>query len=70
MAQKEYQELGSTAACVMRGVSACGDYVPLVYHMLEDDAADTQASKDLFLGDSWFGSVNYCAAISKTGHHD
>lgn len=73
MMKKQYQELGSTAACVMRGVVASGDFVSLVEHESQntensDDVGDETFPK-LFLGDSWFGSVNACAAISKAGHH-
>lgn len=69
MEKKDYQELGSTAACMMRGVSGCGNYMSLVHHILEEDVSDTRASKRIFLSDSWFGSVNSCDSISKSGHH-
>ena len=73
MMKKQYQELGSTAACVMRGVVASGDFVSLVEHDSQntensDNVGDETLLK-LSLGDSWFGSVNACAAISKAGHH-
>ena len=68
MRRKPYQELGSTAACVLRGTVGCGDFVSLLQN-LDDVDADMPPSPKLFLGDSWFGSVNALTAIRCAGHH-
>ena len=68
MRRKPYQELGSTAACVLRGTVGCGDFVSLLQN-LDDVDGDMTPSPKLFLGDSWFGSINALTAISCAGHH-
>ena len=74
MSKKEYQQLGSTAACVMRAVSDTGDSseIPIWDEGNEDneDIEDIEANKPkLYLGDSWFGSSKAAANIAKAGHH-
>ena len=61
MATKEYQqELGATAACVLRGVKATGD---------SNSRPESNETGKLFLGDSWFGSVKAAANVALAGHH-
>ena len=65
MALKEHQRLGSTAACVMRGVQSCEKLprFPIAHNEEEE------VGKRLFFGDSWFGSVKAIAACAKAGYH-
>ena len=61
MATKEYQqELGATAVCALRGVMATGD---------SNSRVESIETGNLFLGDSWFGSVKSVANIALAGHH-
>lgn len=57
-----YQELGSTAACVLRGVKDTSSFLTIL-----SDAEDK--SPRLYFGDSWFGSVKAAIAVVKAGHH-
>ena len=68
MRKKPYQELGSTAACVLRGVMSSCKYMQLLQDNTVGDE-DLPPSPKLYLGDSWFGSVNALVALSKPGHH-
>ena len=57
-----FPELGATAGCVMRGVKNCEKY--------ESKSDNNKSSRtDLWLGDSWFGSVKACASVGRAGHH-
>lgn len=64
MSTKENQQLGSTAACVVRGVQSIEMLTrfPTVRH------EDQEMSKRLYFGDSWLGSVKVCAAVAKADH--
>ena len=57
------EEFGVTASCMIRGVE----------HLEEFEFVDCtylpSLQPRLFLGDSWFGSVNATYQISKLGHH-
>ena len=68
MANKEHQDLGSTCACVLRGVAETSKYKSFP---IEDDTQDTaeQDRKRLYFGDSWFGSVKAVANVGKSGNH-
>ena len=70
MQSKQFQSLGSTAACTLRGVVYSCEYqhLPVVP---DADATDTIECdrKRLWLGDSWFGSVKTVANIGKMGQH-
>ena len=63
MAKKDFFiELGATAGCVMRGVKNGEKY--------ESESDNNESTKkDLWLGDSWFGSVKACASVGRAGHH-
>ena len=51
-----------TAGCVMRGVKNGEKY--------ETELENNERSRrDLWLGDSWFGSVQACVNVSKAGHY-
>ena len=66
MSKKDfYRELGATSSCVMRGVK-CGEKFELAVDQHDDT---TPTKTDLWLGDSWFGSVKACANVAKAGHH-
>ena len=74
MQKKDYQQLGSTAACVMRAVADTSDSseIPIGRDEegLQDDELGTETRKPkLYLGDSWFGSAKAAANIRKAGHH-
>ena len=63
MKNKEYfKELGTTAACCLRGVKDTSD-IPSV------NGEEEEKPKRLYFGDSWFGSVKTSVAIGKAGHH-
>ena len=68
MANKEHQHLGSTCACVLRGVAETSKYKS---SPIKDDTQDTteQDRKRLYYGDSWFGSVKAVANVGKSGNH-
>ena len=67
MSKKDfYRELGATSSCVMRGVK-CGEKFELAVSDQHDDTTPTKT--DLWLGDSWFGSVKACANVAKAGNH-
>ena len=61
-----YRDLGSTISCVMRGVKF-GEKFDL--EVCDQDYDTTPTKSDLWLGDSWFGSVKACTNVSKYGHH-
>ena len=63
MRSKEYQELGTTAACTMRGVKGTEGYN--IFEQQDDEQVTT---KRCYYGDSWFGSVKTAANIGKAGH--
>ena len=66
MAKKTFfLELGATAGCVMRGVKNGEKYLS---ELSELDNNESQ-KRDLWLGDSWFGSVKACASVGRAGHH-
>jgi len=66
MKKKQFQNMGSTAACVMRGVAACGStFMNLPIIETEERIHEPR----LFFGDSWFGSVKAAVEVGKTGHH-
>ena len=66
MSKKDfYRELGATSSCVMRGVKF-GEKFELAVDQHDDT---TPTKTDLWLGDSWFGSVKACANVAKAGHH-
>ena len=66
MRAKECQHLGGTTACVMRAVTATGDFSQLLApHQFDDDDRPPK----LFMGDSWFGSVKSAANVGLAGHH-
>ena len=84
MKTKEYQNFGSTTACVMRGVSATSefDYIPREEKVVDEDKEQEEEAtprKILFYGYSWFGSVktaknvnasgNHCVMLIKTAHY-
>ena len=64
MKLKPHQNLGSTAACVLRGVETTCNF-----STFPNLPSDTANSKRLYFGDSWFGSVKATLAVSKAGHH-
>ena len=64
MRSKEYQELGTTAACTMRGVKGTEGY-----NIFEQQDNEQVTTKRCYFGDSWFGSVKTAANIGKAGHH-
>ena len=63
MKNKQFQNLGSTAACVLRGVKDTFDFKRLPSTNDDDD------SPRLYFGDSWFGSVKAAVAVAKAGNH-
>ena len=65
MSTKEHQRLGSTAACVVRGVQATEKLTR--FPTVHDEGQEV--SKRLYFGDSWFGSVKAVAAVAQAGHH-
>ena len=65
MRKKEFQDLGGTAACTMRGVLSTDDYE----ESLELETNEDLNKKRCYYGDSWFGSVKTAANISRAGHH-
>ena len=77
---KEFQNLGSTAACTLRGVMATKDFDPYPLPNInvegEEDENESplphsnpQDARRVWCGDSWFGSVKTAANIGKGGHH-
>ena len=62
------QELGASAACVLRGVKATEGFMNAFDPCGVPDQ-NNQLSPRLYLGDSWFGSVRAAVAIAKAGHH-
>ena len=73
MRNKPYQNLGSTTACVMRGVTETSgyDFIPLEQEEGQDDMKEQESPprKRLFYGDSWFGSVKTAEKVSASGNH-
>ena len=67
MKKKPYQNLGGTAACVMRGVKESCDFL----NLLPNNNADTTPnhSPRLYFGDSWFGLIKAAINVAKSGHH-
>jgi len=66
MKKKQFQNMGSTASCVMRGVATCGNtFTNLLIIFKEEKIHEPR----LFFGDSWFGSVKAAVEIGKTWHH-
>ena len=66
MQQREYtQDLGGTAACVMRGVTEATNFK----HRPDINIEDNDNTPYLFLGDSWFGSVKPTANVQMQTHH-
>ena len=68
MATKDFQDLGSTCACVLRGVRKTSTYNSFPVEDITHDAGE-QDRKRLYFGDSWFGSVKSVANVGKTGNH-
>ena len=62
---KEYQRLGSTATCVVRGVKASEKLIrlPTVHN------EGQEVIQGLYFGDSWFGSVNDTASVAQAGDY-
>ena len=74
MSTKSFQELGSTSACVMRGVKKTAEFdtIPVNHDARSDEEPDSDDDSNeprLFLGDAWFGSVKAAANVHKSGHH-
>ena len=70
MCKLNYNELGGTAACVMRGVENTSK-LRLQHSEHRDDVNilyDTQEPY-LYFGDSWFGSVKSDVQVRQAGHH-
>ena len=65
MKNKPYQNLGGTAACVLRAVRAFCEFLNLP----SDDDTTTDHSPRLYVGDSWFGSIKAAIGVAKSGHH-
>jgi len=66
MRQREYtQDLGGTAACVLRGVKDTAHFK----HHPDNDIEDNDDTPYLFFGDSWFGSVKAAANVKILNHH-
>ena len=65
MSRNEYSNLGGTAVCVMRGVTATQDmdFIP------NDQEDDDTPRQHLYYGDSWFGSVKTAENISANNSH-
>ena len=58
MKYKEFHKLGATKAYIIRVVQSCADYDCIPFN--EDNQEDDQLMfprKQLYLSDSWFGSV-------------
>jgi hypothetical protein len=70
MKVKEFQDMGSTAACTLRGVIATSDFDFLPDPNIEPQAEPQDKPRQrLFLGDSWFGSLKTVKSIMRNGHH-
>jgi len=65
MTTKEHQVLGSTAACVLRGVQATEKLTR--FPTVHDEGEEV--SQRLYYGDSWFGSVKAVAAVAQAGYY-
>ena len=65
MSTKEHQVLGSTAACVLRGVQATEKLTR--FPTVHDEGEEV--SQRLYYGDSWFGSVKAVAAVAQAGYY-
>ena len=66
MRQRDYsQDLGGTAACVMRDVTDAAHFK----HHPDMNIEDNNDTPYLFLGDSWFGSVKAAANVQMQNHH-
>ena len=61
MSTKEHQRLGSTAACVVRGVQATEKLTR--FPTVHDEGQEV--SKRLYFGDIWFGSVKDVATVAQ-----
>ena len=59
-----FEELGTTSACVTRASKFCSD-IEKVEVTLQHDVKNQQ----LWIGDSWFGSVRCVAHLAKNGKH-
>ena len=66
MRKAYYNELGATAACVIRGVLGTADIRQAQSGELLSEGIEP---KRLFLADSWFGSVKAVSAVAQSGNH-
>lgn len=73
MRAKEFDVLGSTACCTIRGVQTVREYESLPLDDNNDDEYENDMMlskrKQLYMGDSWFGLVKTVLQIVKMGHH-
>ena len=70
MKDKEFQTMGSTAACALRGVIATSDCEFVQDPDMEpQDEPQDKPRQRLFLGDSWFGSLKIVKNIMHNGYH-
>ncbi len=81
MSKKEYfKELGATASCVARASVVCGDIEGVKIDedvspddefdcAVEDESENVQGGKELWIGDSWFGSVKTVSHLAKNNKY-
>ena len=69
MANKEHQNLGSTAGCTLRGVCATQDFMFFPSSEVRREEEKDERRQWVFYADSWFGSVKTVANIGKSGNH-
>ena len=65
------EELDGIASCVIREVRNTSMFKHHTSEKYDDDNEEIEepAESFLYLGDSWFRSVNTCINIRKSGHH-
>ena len=67
MANKEHQNLGSTAGCTLRGVCAMQDFMFFPSLEVKREGEEDERRQRVLFADSWFGSVKTVTNIGNSG---